>query len=227
MKASRKTHHEEHEDGHYWISISDLMTSLLFIFILILAYTIYSFSEKSSQFSESFENRSKLLVELKQNLQQENINVDIDPKNGNMRIKSDGLFAVGSAELSSQGQYNLIEIAKKIKQKMQQPRFHNAIDTIFIEGHTDNAPIARSGKGRRWTNMELSAQRAINTYLTMDAGANISQMDNRDGRYLFSYSGYADQRPIADNSSEEGKAKNRRIELFFALTSPQLTNKNN
>lgn len=224
MRQRRLDESELHEDGHYWISISDLMTSLLFIFILILAYTIYTFSEKSAQFTESFENRSELLEELQKELKKDNINVDIDPKNGNMRIKSDGLFDIGSADLSQQGQYKLIKIADTIKVKMQEPRFHNAIDTIFIEGHTDNVPISNVGYGRRWTNMELSAQRAINTFLIMDEGANISEMTNRDGNYLFSYSGYADQRPRSENVTEQGRTQNRRIEIFFALTSPQLTN---
>lgn len=210
------------ENSHYWISVSDLMTSLLFIFILILAYTIYSFSEKSAVYEESFHQRSELLIQLQKDLKQKNIDVDIDPKNGNMRIKSDVLFSVGSADLSPQGQYNMIEIAKEIKIKMQEPKFKSAIDTIFIEGHTDNIPIQNTNIGRRWTNMELSAQRAINTYLTMDSGAMIHQMRNRDGRYLFSYSGYADQRPIVMNTSDENRAKNRRIEIFFALTSPKI-----
>ena len=226
MREQKSRNNEHHEDGHYWISISDLMTLLLFIFILILAYTIYTFSEKSEKFNESFENRSELLFELQKDLKKDNIIVDIDPKKGNMRIKSDGLFGVGSADLSPQGKFTLSKIARTIKVKMHEPKFHNAIETIFIEGHTDNVPISGGENGRRWTNMELSAQRAINTFLVMDQDANINEMTNRDGHYLFSYSGYADQRPRADNDTEAGRAKNRRIEIFFALTSPQLTDRN-
>lgn len=221
MRHSPPELQNNHDDGHYWISISDLMTSLLFIFIIILAYTIYSFTEKSDIFEENFNARSELLIELQKTLKEKNINVDIDPKNGNMRIKSDTFFNIGSADLNPQGHIAIVTIAQDIKQKMQHKKYQQAIDTIFIEGHTDNIPITATA-GRRWTNMELSAQRAINTYLAMDNGANIKEMVNRDGRYLFSYSGYAESRPISDNHSEQGRAKNRRIELFFALTSPQL-----
>lgn len=147
--------------------------------------------------------------------------MDIDPKNGNMRIKSDAFFAIGSADLNLQGQTVIVQIAHEIKSQMSNDKYKQAIDTIFIEGHTDDVPISMN-YGRRWTNMELSAQRAINTYLAMDRGVNIRDMTNRDGRYLFSYSGYAESRPIDDNTTEVGRAKNRRIELFFALTSPQL-----
>ncbi|WP_066803509.1 OmpA/MotB family protein [Moraxella oblonga] len=221
MRQSTLNANTHQDDGHYWISISDLMTSLLFIFIIILAYTIYSFTQKSDKFEESFNARSELLVDLQTSLKHKNINVDIDPKNGNMRIKSDAFFAVGSADLNQDGQQAIMQIAQEIKTKMQNKKYQQAIDTIFIEGHTDNVPISIN-YGRRWTNMELSAQRAINTYLMMDNGVNIKEMVNRDGRYLFSYSGYADTRPISDNDSDVGRAKNRRIELFFALTSPKL-----
>lgn len=211
------------EEGHYWISISDLMTSLLFIFIIILAYTIFSYSEKSAVFEESFFQRGELLTQIQTALKAKNIDVDIDPKNGNMRIRSDGFFAVGSADLSLDGQTKMAEIARVIQAKWQEkPAYQNAIDTVFIEGHTDNVPINLNLGGRRWTNMELSAQRAINTYMTMDAAAQIGQMKNRDGKYLYSYSGYAEARAIADNASDIGRAQNRRIEFFFALTSPQL-----
>lgn len=221
MRHTTSTSVNNHEDGHYWISISDLMTSLLFIFIIILAYTIYSFTEKSDVFESSFNARGELLENLQKSLKEKDINVDIDPKNGNMRIKSDAFFAIGSADLNLQGQTVIVQIAHEIKSQMSNDKYKQAIDTIFIEGHTDDVPISMN-YGRRWTNMELSAQRAINTYLAMDRGVNIRDMTNRDGRYLFSYSGYAESRPIDDNTTEVGRAKNRRIELFFALTSPQL-----
>lgn len=214
---------ETADDGHYWISISDLMTSLLFIFIIILAYTIFTFSEKSAVFEESFYNRGELLHQIQTTLKTKSIDVDIDEKNGNMRIKADSFFAVGSADLSMDGQAKMAEIARVIQDKLQsEAKFKNAIDTVFIEGHTDNVPINLNLGGRRWTNMELSAQRAINTFTTMDSATGIGQMKNRDERYLFSYSGYADQRPVADNATEAGRSQNRRIEFFFALTSPQL-----
>lgn len=208
---------ESADEGHYWISISDLMTSLLFIFIIILAYTIFTLSEKSAVFEEY---RGELLHQIQTTLKSKNIDVDIDQKYGNMRIKADTFFAVGSADLSVDGQTKMAEIARVIQEEFQSDaKFKNAIDTVFIEGHTDNVPVNLNFGGRRWTNMELSAQRAINTYLTMDSATGIGQMKNRDGKFLFSYSGYSDLRPIADNASEAGRSQNRRIEFFFALTS--------
>lgn len=218
----KEQNNQSHDEGHYWISISDLMTSLLFIFVIILAYTIYSFSSKSEIFDENFNHRSQMLISLQKNLKKKDINVDIDPKNGNMRITSDTFFSIGSADLNEQGKKTISLIASEIKQEMSKPKFLQAIDTIFIEGHTDNIPLNNSyGGGRRWTNMELSAQRAINTYIMMDESVKISNMTNQKGQPLFSYSGYADQRPVSNNASAKGRAKNRRIEIFFALNSPQ------
>lgn len=221
MKINKSYEQQTHEDGHYWISISDLMTSLLFIFILILAYTIFTFSQKSEAITENTTSRTELLKTLEANLKNNNVDVDIDPQNGNMRIRADTFFALGAADLSREGNQKISIIAKEIVIQMKKEKFHKAIDTIFIEGHTDNIPIDTIRGGRRWTNMELSAQRAINTFLAMDSIAHIGQLRNSTNKYLFSYSGYADQRPIATNSTINGRAKNRRIEFFFALSSPK------
>ncbi len=219
---NRSNHNESADEGHYWISISDLMTSLLFIFILILAYTIFTFSQKSEAYEENFKNRQMLLEELQKELKQKHVDVDIDPQNGNMRIRSDTFFALGSADLSAEGYMKIGIIAKEVTSKMQEPNYKKAIDTIFIEGHTDNVPVDSYRGGRRWTNMELSAQRAINTFLAMNSSAGVGTLKNSTDRYLFSYSGYAEQRPIASNDSIAGRQQNRRIEFFFALSSPKV-----
>lgn len=52
-KSKSNTHND---DGHYYISISDLMTSLLFIFVLILAYMMLSFVEKQEQLNDEIKN---------------------------------------------------------------------------------------------------------------------------------------------------------------------------
>jgi chemotaxis protein MotB len=72
--------------------------------------------------------------------------------------------------------------------------------------------------------MELSAQRAINTFLLMDKLTNgeFSKLKNKEGKALISYSGYGDTRPIASNDTKEGRERNRRIEFFFAVNPPDI-----
>jgi chemotaxis protein MotB len=74
---------------------------------------------------------------------------------------------------------------------------------ITVEGHTDDLPISA---GRFPSNWELSTARATSVLRQLLATAAIDPA--RVGA-----TGYADQRPIADNASAEGRAANRRVEI--------------
>jgi chemotaxis protein MotB len=79
---------------------------------------------------------------------------------------------------------------------------------IVIEGHTDNQPV---GKGAPYeSNWELSSLRAtsIVRYLIK-----YHQIDPQ----RISAMAYADTRPLKSNDSEEGRSRNRRIEIYLVL----------
>ena len=253
------------DDGHYYISISDLMTSLLFIFILILTYVMLSFVEKEDvltveikkveqkveelekkkdilsdeikKIEQNIEYRGELLQDLQEELLGQDINVEIDKENGNMRLKSDLLFGSGSADISIEGKRQIGEIAKLLMIKMIDKKYTMAIDTIFIEGHTDSVPINVSKNYRgQWSNKELSAQRAINTYSEMLIATDnrIDALKNKKGKHLLSYSGYASTRQLcnesefdqitvsANNELKSCRSKNRRIEFYFTVNTPDV-----
>jgi chemotaxis protein MotB len=75
---------------------------------------------------------------------------------------------------------------------------------IHVIGHTDNVPIRSNAQSRFASNWELSTARALAAvhFLTEKAGV--------DPRRVGAV-GYGEFRPIADNSTPEGRAKNRRI----------------
>ncbi len=77
---------------------------------------------------------------------------------------------------------------------------------IHVIGHTDNIPIRQAAQSRFASNWELSASRALAAvhFLTEKAGV--------DPRRLGAV-GYGEFHPIADNSTAEGRAKNRRIAI--------------
>ncbi len=77
--------------------------------------------------------------------------------------------------------------------------------SVGIEGHTDDVPIQRSGWKSNW---ELSSARALSVLHYMTEAHNISP-----GR--LSATGYGEFRPIADNSTAEGRQKNRRVEIVI------------
>src|SRR5581483_11916905 len=105
------------------------------------------------------------------------------------------LFDSGEAELKPDGAAVLRKVAALLQQ-------HTNLQ-VHVVGHTDNVPI-RSGRGRFATNWELSTARATAAvrFLTEKGGV--------DPRRLGAL-GYGEFRPIADNATVEGRAKNRRI----------------
>ena len=80
---------------------------------------------------------------------------------------------------------------------------------ITVEGHTDNAPINTPLFPSNW---ELSGARAASVVrLFVDTGV--------DPRRLTT-SGYADQRPIADNATVDGRQRNRRVAINMESKTP-------
>lgn len=114
------------------------------------------------------------------------------------------LFDTGKAEVKPEG----IALLQKIVSILRDEREK----AIRIEGHTDNVPIAGMLAKSYPTNWELSAARAINvTRYLQDQGIDPA---------LLSAAAYGEQKPVADNSTPEGKAKNRRIEIVLVPREP-------
>lgn len=119
-------------------------------------------------------------------------------------VSDDVLFEPGSATLRTDGLVALDAVAAGLA-RLPNP--------ISIEGHTDSRPIST---GRFPSNWELSTSRAaaVLRYLASVHGLETSRLKA---------SGYADQRPAGDNATEEGRARNRRVDIAVLSTAPVAT----
>ena len=202
----------------FTVSVSDLMSGLLAIFILILSYFILNFSQATAQLTQNDTKRAELLDTIHDKLEKEGIKVSIDTQHGILRISEGVLFDVGLADVKPQGKTVVQKLGMVIENTLNTEEFQGSVETIFIEGHTDNIPI---NNGVFPSNWELSTKRAINTWLIMsNANPKLTTLQNNRHQTVFSVSGYADTRPIADNNSDAGRRENRRIDIRFAMAYP-------
>lgn len=114
-------------------------------------------------------------------------------------------LTLNGALLFDSGSDQIKEEAKPILDKVGQILGRYAQSTIEIEGHTDNVPVSGS-KSRFKDNNELSSFRALSVFnyfmdTTFLEPANIK------------HSGRGEYIPVADNSTPEGRAQNRRVEI--------------
>lgn len=114
-----------------------------------------------------------------------------------LQLKTDVLFDTGESEVKPAGKQALAEVASTLK-TVPGKRFQ-------VAGHTDNAPITTETKKKYPTNWELSAARAISV-------VKLLTQDGVDPASL-SAAGYSLYDPVSPNTSTEGQAKNRRIEI--------------
>jgi chemotaxis protein MotB len=109
------------------------------------------------------------------------------------------LFDSGKAEIKPEGREVLTKVANVlggVKDKQ-----------IRIEGYTDSVPISAALQRQFPSNWELSAQRATTVVRFLEKGG-------VDGKVLAAV-GYGPFKPIADNTTLEGRAENRRIEIVL------------
>ncbi|HBH61670.1 MAG TPA: chemotaxis protein MotB [Nitrospiraceae bacterium] len=109
------------------------------------------------------------------------------------------LFDSGKADIKVNGKKVLDRVAEILK---------NITDKqIKIEGHTDNVPIGATLAGKFPTNWELSTARATTVvrYL-QEKGVSPA---------FLNAAGYSEYKPVESNETDEGKAKNRRIEIVL------------
>ena len=123
------------------------------------------------------------------------IDVDFTPQYVSLTLNGALLFDSGSAELR--------EEAKPLLDKIGQLLTRYAKSTIEIEGHTDNVPIHNA---KYADNNELSSFRALSVFnYFMDT----TFLDPAK----IKHSGRGEYVPVADNSTPEGRAQNRRVEI--------------
>jgi len=108
------------------------------------------------------------------------------------------LFDSGEAQVKLDGESVLRKVAAFLTK-------HPALK-VHVIGHTDNVPIKAAARGRFPSNWELSSARA-NAAVRF-----LSEQGGVDPRRLGAV-GYGEFRPIADNSTPEGRARNRRIAI--------------
>jgi len=112
-----------------------------------------------------------------------------------VEINSDILFATGSALLDARARAILHKVARVL----------SAVDNpIRIEGYTDDRPIHNTQFPSNW---ELSAARAASVVHLL------SEDDIIPGR--LSMMGFGEYRPFAENTSEQGRNRNRRVVLVI------------
>jgi chemotaxis protein MotB len=115
-----------------------------------------------------------------------------------VNIRSDVLFASGSASLSTEAREVVGQLAGVLRELPNEVR---------IEGHTDNQPIRSPMFPSNW---ELSAARAASVISLLEARG----VDPRRMAVI----GYGDKRPVSDNLSVEGRSANRRVMLVILAT---------
>lgn len=217
-------------DGGWLIVYLDVMTLMLCLFVMLLAYASYSAEEyealaralsRAASAAQEVATEEplaarparqlpvdpagdpatrKLRAQFRQALRdqglQESVDLLVSANQVNLQINERILFELGQAELTEAGRAVLVKLV---------PLLAVASDhTLSIEGHTDPTPIANARFPSNW---ELSSQRATGVLRFLLA------QGIPPGRMRAV--GYADTRPLADNDTPAGRARNRRVALIL------------
>lgn len=137
--------------------------------------------------------------------------VDFDSARGIVKFKSDITFNSGSSDITPRA----LDAINRFASILNSPAA--AGYELQVAGHTDNQRVMHEAtiKAGHKDNWYLSAHRAIS----------VSEAMQKDGvnPARLAVMGYAEQHPIADNSSTGGRAQNRRVEVLILPTKARST----
>ncbi|PID79750.1 flagellar motor protein MotB [bacterium DOLJORAL78_65_58] len=218
-----------------WVmTYGDMMSLLLTFFVLIVSFSSMQetkFEQAAASLSEAFgvmadpesviefnepimpnhnpQRDAEVLYEVRsvekmllENDWEDQVEIEVTEDGVLFRINAPFLFTSGGAELRNEPRSVLEQLAGF---------FQKAPYKVKIHGHTDSIPI---NSARYPSNWELSAARAVTVARYFQSlGVPPERLEA---------TGYGEHRPIATNETPEGRAKNRRVEIFLQLEKNKL-----
>lgn len=233
--SKKKQHHEEHVDEAWLLPYSDMLTLLLALFIVMFAMSKVDnekLEKAAVEFNAVFAGGTGVLKdngttitpgtgtlngvieqdkmvsakniledEIKKSGYSDTVNVELNGEGLLISMQDTALFDSGHADVIPQFQPILTQISSSIK------TFNNDVRVV---GHTDNVPISNSKFKDNW---ELSFFRALNVmnFMVQKGGLSADK---------FSTQSFGEFKPKFDNSTPEGRAKNRRVEILIVRNHP-------
>ena len=174
--------------------------------IAIKETELLSRTERIDRLEKIISSQKKILSDLKNRISEALLNyrgkgLSIKQRNGKVYISMENklLFKSGKWNIELQGKQALMRLSKVLEE--------NPDISILIEGHTDNIPF--TSKGAMESNWDLSTKRATAVVKILLENNNILPQN-------LTAAGKSEFIPIASNTTIEGRAANRRIEIILS-----------
>lgn len=150
---------------------------------------------EQAKLQESEELAEKVEEALKEKNLEKEVDIEFTAQYVQLTLNGALLFDSGSVELK-EASLPILEQVGVILERY-------STGTIEIEGHTDNVPMS----GAKYSNNdELSNGRALSVFYYFEDNTSLNPANIK-------HSGMGEYVPVADNATEEGRAKNRRVEI--------------
>ena len=234
MRSLTRRTGEDDEQESSFVSMTDLTVSFLFIVMLLMAFFATRYADETPDPLEEYlqraaEARLRVLEALRQGITAEfpNLVVQISSQGDALQLQGEGLFETNESSLKKRPREIVRTIATTLHDVL--PCYttgslstwqaacneHFAIiDAVQIEGHTDT-------QGQEMGNLMLSTARANVTFQAMiEHERGLTEHLNIRQFPVLSVAGYGWMRPVASNDTEEGRSRNRRIDLRVIMYTP-------
>ncbi|HEY9571939.1 MAG TPA: OmpA family protein [Pusillimonas sp.] len=185
-----------------WAVFGDLMSVMLGAFVLVLVGVIgmqMELSVRLEQETEQHQQETQRRKSLEQALARPLAEGRVTLVDGRIGISGSVLFALNSAQLQSEG----LEILKSLVGPLSD-YLQSQDQVLMVSGFTDDQPV-HEGNRQFADNWDLSAQRALTvTRALINEGVPSSSVF---------VAAFGSEQPVSSNADEQGRAKNRRVEI--------------
>jgi len=202
-------------DTPVWAIFGDLMAGLVGVFVLILVWVLGYQLQLTQSLEEEVSKRQveeQRRMELEQALAGPLASGRVTLRDGKIGISGSVLFSLNSAALQREGREILRSLVAPLQVYLGERE-----ELLMVSGFTDDLPI-QAGNNRFDDNWELSAQRALTvTRALIEEGM--------DPSIVFA-AAFGAQQPVATNTDEDGRSRNRRVEMAPVPRSSRATGDN-
>lgn len=221
LLLKKKSAEEDGEGNVFWVTMSDLLLGLAIIFMTLFVLAMTGFTQNKLEQKQQQIEASKELIE---KLKHADIEAQVDPATGDIKISDLELFEVGSYNLSSKGKAYLNKLVPiYIDTIFSKQELINGIENIIVQGHTDSQSYVgvKNPDLQYMMNMSLSLQRA-NSVAEHVFKTNFDKKYSAKLKKMLTVEGKSFSEPVLVNGKEDYN-KSRRVELRLKVKKMDIT----